>query len=492
MSFPSELISRSARLQVVAFRIIETGTYNTQFSRPFMTDMNEETMNKVIAGANQAMETGKQITPTLLAQVNDGKPIVTPTTQVEGAVEIPQGWSERRFRFLLTLDVHYAVGSVNRFHYTGYSSHMDYSHGHNLDPSMTFFINSVLRTATTKMMTPTQGLVQTERAVTSRHMIADANWQGAFQPQQKFMMRPEDVYMQMTTQEFMTGNDIIVDTRNMSQTNAAMSNLTNGLTHNFAASIMNAYAKASRVAPTYGNDDQCLTDAMRLLQVNNTNDDNPLVAAVANVRGSGIMQNNFTINDLMSIDPNAYNMIEFTPLTAEDSHYIHQAGQSNPWTGADAHTMAAVKISQALPALMAVTMIQNVRLVSTNHTPDGQPRTTITGLGFNQANLPQRNQTLADRFENEIVRDISFNNRLGYYLEISADSIGETRIKISLDGYPVEEFVTPSFADNLLTPIITTQQNNFVRIASDFNALLNELSPTGVNKYNPSIDPVHL
>lgn len=490
--FPHELLSHGSTLHVVAFRITETGTYNPQFGRPYMMDASKAQMDNVVDAANQAMEKGFQITPTVIAMANQGKPLVTPTTAPDAMVNIPNGWQERRFRFILTIDVKQNIGTVCRYYYTGYSSHRDYSHNHSLDPNMVFFVNSVIRSSMSRAMTPTQGEVTMERNLSSRHVIAEQNWEGAFSPNQKYMMRPEDVYVQMSSAELMGNTDRVLDTRPMAQQNAAMSNLTNGLTHNYASTIINAYARSSRVTPTYGNDNESLTDAALQLRVTNTSEENPLLSAVSQLRGAGITQNNFTIAELMKLDQNTWNQIDFAPLTPADMGIIHQVGQSSPWSGQDGQTMAAVKISQAMGALMAVTQLQNVRVISTNHTPEGQPTTTVVGMGFNQAQLPQRNQTLADRFNAEIVADISFNNMLGYYVEVNADAMGETRIKISIDNRSVEEFVSPTFADNLLAPIVTTNQNSFVRIASDFNSLLSDLSPAGTQQYGQSLDTSYL
>lgn len=482
--YPHEVINRASTIRVISFRIQETGTYNTQYARPYTTDMNRQSMQNIVDHTLQARARGQSVTPIMMADANNGKPIVEPVTRPEGTIEIPNGWTERRFRFMLVIESKFHVGGTNRLYYTGYSTHADMSYAGSIDPNMQFFINSVVRTRIMEMMTP-QGSAISENLMSGRHLISNNNWEGCLNPHQTFLMRPEDVFNQMQTSH-LGGNDVIIDTRNQAQRNATTSNLGNGLAHNYSSTIINSYLKAGDARPSYDTDGSEIFNDARRLSTNQ--DDNPLTMAIAQLRQYGLVTNTFTLNELTQIDINTPNVTEYFPLTQGDMGIIHAAGQTADWMSEDGITMAAVKIGQAIPALMSSVMLQKADIISTNSSIGGQPETKVVGVGINASNIPMRCQMLGTRFETELIRDISFNNCIPYYIEVKADVFGETRIRVSLNGGAIYDYAVPSFCDNLLTPIVTTDAMNSSRMGSDFSALLSDIGDNSININQPSID----
>lgn len=472
---PHELLNQSSTLRVVAMRIQEMGTYNDQYLRPYTTDVSQATMNKVVNLASEAKDRGEQITTLGLAAVNDGRPLVTPSTQPEGLATIANGWRERRFRFLMTVDQDFGIGGMNRFYFTGYSTHADHGYNGALDMDMQFYINSAIRTRFLEAVTPMAGLVKQENAVSNRHVIANNNWEGGMSPNQLYMLRPEDVYTTIHLGNTVRGGtDVYNDTRIQAQRTASMSDVNNNLAHNYAAKIINTYVAASSAQPTYANDSQnVITDAQKLCY---STVDNPLIVALSRVRDHGFISNSFTLKDLCRIDPNAYNQIQFFPLSPNDYGSLHSSGMTSDWHGQDGATMAAIKICQSVPALMGAMMLQNIAFTSTNSTMDAMFTTKVSFAdSMNKMDIPQRCQGFVTRFEQEILRDITVNNNISYYLEVRADAFGETWVKISFNNGAMYEYVVPSFCDNLISPIITPNNQHAMQLSSDFGSLLSDI-----------------
>lgn len=489
---PHELFDKSSTLHVVAMRIQETGTYNNQYLRPYTTDLDQRTMSKVVDMAGQAKETGQQITAIGMAALNDGKPIVTPSAAPEAMISIANGWTERRFRFLLIVDQAFHVGGVHRFYITGYSTHADAGYSGALDRDMQFFINSVVRTRIVEAVTPMHGVVTQEAIVNNRHVIANNNWEGSMAANQLYMMRPEDIYTTIGLSSMTRDtHDVWQDTRIMAQRTATTSDLSNGLPHHYASKILNTYIAASNVQPSYGNgDSNVISDAQKLCINDN---DNPFIVAISRIREFGYISNSFTINEMCRIDPNAYSKIQYAPLEQSDYSIIHSAGQTSDWHGQDGLTMAAIKICQAIPGLMGGLMLQNINFTSTNSTMDSMFQTRVSYAdSMNKENMPMRCNAFVTRFEQEVLRDVTVNNNIAYYLDVRADVFGETWVKLSFNGSALIEYVVPSFCDNLLAPIVTSNNQNALQISSDFGVLLNDIGETSFARTELDLTGMHI
>lgn len=483
---PFQVTNQSSRLEVVSFSIQETGTYNTQFLRPYETDINQRTMSRVVDLANNAASLGKTVTPVSLSAVNDGVPLVNPSTRPESQIDVPNGWHERRFRFLLVVDAFSYVGGVSRYYYTGYSSHSDYTFAGTIDPRMEFMVNSVIRTNILEAMTPLHGKVTRQNFVNGRHVIANNNWGGVLADKQTYMMRPVDIYTTMQVNDLASNNfDIVNDSRQQTQRAASMSEFYDALPHDYTSKIINSYITACSTTPTFssfnaggGSSQFCETAAAMCIPSN----ENPLMLAVAAQRDFGYISNTFTIDDLNKIDPNATHVTKFFPLDQADYSLIHSAGQTSDWHGEDGITLAAIKIGQAIPALLSSFMLQTINFVSTNNTVNGVPETRVAFAdGFNKEDLPRRSKAFVSRFEAELVSSFTFNNQLPYYVEVRANLLHETWIKISINGSPICDYVLPTFADSLYAPIVTNSHDRTQQLTSDFSALLSEIgSMTGV------------
>lgn len=493
---PYQIANQSATLQVVSFIIQETGSYNDQFLRPYETDISAATMSRIVNLASEAASTGRKILPTSLNQVNDGASLVTPSTRPEAKIEVPNGWSTRRFRFLLVVDATKHVGGTTRYYYTGYSEHNDCSINGQIDPRMQFYINSAIRTRITEAVTPMQGIIRQQTFTSGRHVIANNNWSGALANNQQYMMRPVDIYTNMELNDLRQQSyDVVNDTRIMSQREAAVSEFYDALPHEYTSKILNTYITAAAAAPTYGAfntaGDMSFANAAVGLSMPFASED-PLMPAIAAVRDFGLNTNWFTIGELNRIDPNADNVTKFFPLEAKDYSLIHTAGQTASWHGEDGVTLAAIKIGQAIPALLSTCMLQSVNFSSTNSTITTAPETTISFAdGFTKDNIPARCNAFITRFETEVLPTITYNNQLPYYLEVRANLLNETWIRISINGCPMYDYALPTFCDSLYTPVITSSFDRTQQVASDFSALLSEVggspqvmsAPDLVNSY---------
>jgi hypothetical protein len=80
------------------------------------------------------------------------------------------------------------------------------------------------------------------------------------------------------------------------------------------------------------------------------------------------------------------------------------------------------------------------------------------------------------RLEHEVLRDLSQNGMIDYYIEAHFDMVGQTVIKIAVGGNPLTEYTSASFADAMFVPVLTNTQNTLQNLAGDIMQIAESLN----------------
>lgn len=459
-------------MRVVSLHIQETGTYNQQYSRPYVTDIDQGTLNMVSDRVNRSIEHAEKITPMTLQGL--GNSIVQPSPTIQGNVSIINGWDQQKLRFILNVECEYASGGRSHFHYTGYTSYVGVStQSASIDPDMEFVVNSVVRTRITNSYTP-HGAVATENMVASKNVLCDPSWGGSMAPQQMYMMRPEDIINYKAVSHVLAGSPTkVIDSRHLVQKDINTSSTNNGLAHNYAASIINSHVQAFTHASISTDEGDILGEARRLVPEMM---DNPLLSALASLRASSVVGNVFTKRELERLDPNLNHVLFYTPLTVTDMHTVHRAGQTANWDGSDPNTVNAFTLSQAVPAIMSGLMLRSIAFTSTNSNITGQIFTSVSNsMDFSRQDVQARTAAFVHRLENEVIHDMTFGNNLSYFMSVTADLLGDIWITIAMDGNSPVDYVFPAFGNSILTPVITPDAHLASNTAENFGILMDHV-----------------
>ena len=197
----------------------------------------------------------------------------------------------------------------------------------------------------------------------------------------------------------------------------------------------------------------------------------PFINRISEVYGATNV-NKFTFNILKQIFPYAESVTVAKLLAPTQKQTVHVAGQTAEWSGADGVTHSATIISQAVPCIMMDLALTRLVFKSTNRSINCQPQTIFMDVhGFVSGDLSRQIEIFRVRLETELLNDITFNNALDYAIDMNVDLLGETWLSISINGSPVYDYVTPSFADALMSPVITTNNDVIRSLASDFDNL---------------------
>jgi hypothetical protein len=460
-----DLFVRSLMIQI-------TGTYNQLFLRPYTANADGSIINEL---TNRIHNTSAiNVAKPLLAGIASN--LIVPMTSPQAPVSVPNGWDIPRARFILIVDCQWTVGSASTLYIQGYTDYYGVSHSQAIDPKMRFYINSITTTVSSTMNTPF-GMQTYDNIHASSQLLWDPNW--AFSPNdpnRKISMRPMDVISGIQTQYLTPGLDYytinsFVDNRSFVLADPISSKRRNNLPVDYLASLINAYNHTKQNMNFTDNESNLYDSVKQQLQEDTAGED-PFIRKISRVNGVSLT-NEFTFDQLEKIDPNTRHNTKVITLGPAQISQVHQTGLTENWNGTDRQTIVATILAQSVPAIMMELLISKISFRTTNHDIGMQVTTIIEGVKtLNNTDMVQNYEMFKARLENELLRDITFNNQEPFMLHMKVDLFGETWISLSLGSEPAIDFVAPSFCDNLYSPIVTMDPNHFAAISADFESIM--------------------
>lgn len=464
-AYPTESI------QVAKLVVQATGTYNQQFRRPYQSIFDRDVVNSV---ANKLEQHRKLVASDFIAG-SDGQSFIQQTAAPESRIEIANGFSTPRLRFMLQLVARDRMGTETSYFFTGYTEYGDLSlQSHMIDPQMRFFINS--RTETRQMRRTTAiGTYVQNQVMNSDNVLIQRNYtanEGLFGSDKIYAMTPDKIFANLENEGLRMGanpGDMFFDTRLNLSGKPEFAKRRNSIAPAYAADLLNTYAQVS--ASEAGQDvNSTLITCQNHIRAEETSVD-PFFQFLMRRRQSEYgsftvaYDNSFSLGDLDALDPNTRNVLQVIPFVEGQ----HAAGLTAAWDASDRVTLMASTLAQALPGYMTQYFFGFVHLVSTNHTIGAQIQTNVVDVnGFNASHdMRGEVQAFIHQIENELLRPLTFNNQLSFSLEMRVDTMGETWIQIQLDVEPAVMYVAPTFCDALAMPVVTLDQNKLQGITDD-------------------------
>lgn len=465
-------INSSPTMLLESLKLQETGTYNTQFRRPFTAVMDAGTVQSLANRVDRLTQNdpSTSIQPGYVAGLCSG--IMVPNSSVEGEVAIHNGWQQRRFRFVLTVKVpSHFMDDIYIFQ--GYSEYFDISLQGSIDPNMNFFMNSYVRIQRNKSPQNTMGLVA-DRIVESQQFI-DGTVISPMANQVVKGLRPSDIIAGLQTgyMNNAMGGTIAYDTR-CSIGNDMVGNVRkNCIPSEYLARTITQHRSSQALADYgYGNEnifDRTWTSLAELEPY-----ENPLIRQLTDNRQIMKPRGSFTINDLIKIDPTFQSRIAYTPVA--QNAFISNTGIAAPLYGATVEVLMANMIAYGIGALMSEAGLCSVSFITSTMTPNGMVETKMLApgviMGTTTAELAYAK--FIDRFNTVLVPDLTKNNLIPFSATVEADMFNDVKISIMVEGSTMETFIFPLFCDSLNTPIVTQKQENFDNMVSSIDDILRQ------------------
>lgn len=500
-----------AQAKITKLLIYETGQYHQQYRRVFDTNPD----GYVVARFKEQLGQDRHYSPMSFTGIGQDflKPVAGVNPQTDG-IEINEGWNARRTRFMMEVEIDSAIGTKNRMIATGWTTHvgatpmgiaLGAAQRLAVDHQMQFFISTIIPIQTQTEYGP-MGQVVRHNVVAPSHVLADSNYTNIYNQNFLERMRPQDLFTQMSRTHIHGLRDnkgdipgvgkVLFDGRTAATNQASMSLRANVIPSTYLARVAENYSNAQTTTNDPRTAGRDLYTQARFFARETMVTDNELLKLLYEVRGepSGNM---FQFKDLLRLDPTVDQRVvgvvsgPTTRLTG-----LHEQGQSMEWYGRDNMTLAATIISQCVPGLMSELAITTIGFKMTNQmaatgmysavdasTHLGRmgyspPMMHYNAQGFSGQDMTQDLKAFELRFWGEVMRDLSIDNQLPFELQVDCSLMGETVVTLSLDGKPRISYVTPSFCDALLTPLLTPNKDHVVKVAEDFSLMLSAVIPS--------------
>lgn len=468
------MLQNQSALKLVSLMLQDTGTYNNMVSRPYHAMADANTLDNL----GRRIEDVTRVNP--LTKINGGLisglcgQLVVPSANWDSRIHIPNGWNEQRLRFVM--EVHYdSHFGTEVYFFQGYTEFKGISLNGTIDPDMVFFINSYIRVNRVFDSTGSYSGGFRDTIVESAQVI-DGRVHSTVNSA-VYTLRPEDLFTGIQSNYIGSMHDVygsgnVVDDRINKATDVIKSRRANAVPSNYLSKVVETYRQASSYADFGAGSDDIYSTAIQSSYEGNPYE-NPFIRTISDLRGMSNITF-FTMNDLARIDPTINTRTHYQRLM--ETVRLHRTGDTNDnWTAATLDTQLATIVTHSVSALMIENMIVSVGFHSTNLTLNGQLDTRLWpgGQAVTTADMRQYYTNFVRRFEAEVMPDITMNGTIPVDLVVHADLNGETRIDLSINGGPHEVFVTPSFCDALMAPVVTTNNNDYNGLVAGIEEIVN-------------------
>lgn len=469
--------------EVIKFLVIETGTYDQQWRRPYMTEISPMVQEQIVG----RYKNNNGTSPTGSVMTGVAESFLIPMRQPDREIQIVGGWGQTKYRVLLEVMTTSAAGNKTRQVIMGYTENVDKSILGSLNPNMPIHINNVV---TLRDFARTLGdgssLNQVGMANAS-HLLATNEFSGYRGPIE-YRTRPMDIFSYISQAAIAEGNpdansNDMYDTRTVNNVIPTKSERKNGTSAAFVSKVLGAMKQADITAQSDGSSGfDSMMEAQNLVSEYEAASDFFLQALKAHRRAPSIA-NYFTIGELESISANTKRVMHVVPVTADMAKRRYRAGENvdSDWGKTNDYVTTATILGNQLPGILMDCMLTQAIVSASNRTRlDGTITVQISKhASFADMNMAQYIMSAESRILTEIMLPLTRNNQRDVNIDMMVDLTGESRFTISLDGAPSREYVVPSFADALLAPVLTNNAQNAFDMAGDFRSLGDLITDAG-------------
>jgi hypothetical protein len=473
----------TASMRIKVLQIQATGTYGQQYSRPFQSQFTgaagSTNLSILDSVAERVVASRGGITGAMFS-TGPGVNLITPSATPERDIGIANGWGTKRLRFVLQIDRNDHMGTAQYISVSGFTDHADLSLSNRIDPRTRFYINSVSVANPVRIKNP-YGVTESIRPVSSNQLVVNRDSQGALVPgvATAYSIAPDSVFSTLQAAEYSKGlhGDSMLDTRPFLTGSPRLMQRQHNSAPQYCASILETWNSVNNASEFSHSSDRIMEECIQTLEAPMAQDD-PFISFLMrrNQQEYGYSSNfdgSFKYDDLLALDANVENVKHLVP----DIGGLHYAGQSCNWSSSDGITLAASALAQAVPSYMAQVGIDVFRFNATNNQVGGQILVLPVAVSGFGASMDQRAEVeaLCFRLKNEVLSSVTYGNQVSFTLEMHVDLYGETWIELSMNGESPGLYVSPTFADSLVVPTVTINNQRINGICHDLGAIFNKV-----------------
>ncbi len=487
-----------AKIKPLDFYFIPTGTYGQQWFKPLRTNADDSLISRLYEDTKGGSDLSIE------AVSKTASNIISPSNTPVGKADIINGWGQKRYRFILTMEV-----TVNDAVYVqiacGYTDNDNIS-GSLIDDSLRLYFNSI-QTFTRSFQPSARGIQTVLIPFDDTILIKPQNdpmsmMIGMNTPlshmnlnNESQLLRPQDVFNRLTFKAMLSGynysnnklpipSDIFSslktntnplvkeeDTRSVNNNSIKPSHRRNGNSSNYISTLLKSYKKAKIATgvdnqfdiATKATSDSNLTDKHiydnhALYQFSKVFKDYPKRGYISYkhlkllIPELPFVAKVFSLSKIKSIRPLA----------------DHTAVQSIASKTQEAY--ASTVLFNALPNLMGDSLLSQVSFFASNNYTDGLIK--FTWANKDPAKSLVRGITpYIDKFiyrlTNEVLVGLCHCGAIRFDLTIHADIYSDINICIGFGGNVPEPYSLPFFCDSLFSTVIGKNENDLEKLSSD-------------------------
>lgn len=486
-------------VRIAKLVVQQTGTYGQQYRRSYGINLTGALQNQL----EEAVVSMTKLAPATMVTSTDQ--LIVPTADPEAAIDIVNGWEVPRLRFFMRIEATDQMGGKTSTIVTGYTEYAELSFGNHFDPRMQFFINNVTQT---RLTTYNAGLGTVGRynVAFSHQLVSDsmhAERGYLSNPKKNYAMTPTSMFSNMSNLDLIgaaqfseEAGSMLMDTTSVVDGKAKHVNRTHGLGTQYMADMLNTYLGTKATmgeSGSYSTDDFYNTcrNTARAMDGGKEIFLDFIAGRHASIGWGGMGATSFNFNDLLVFDPGVTNVCEVIPISSGQ----HTHGQSDSWGSSGPEAVFASTLANGVSSLMSQFAFMSISFRSTNYASIQREHLTIfQGVNGLNNSLNQANELAAFRYrlETEVLNPLSYNNQMGYEVEVTADINGEIWMEITLDGYGRFMFVLPAFCDGMMTPMVTMNRGAFDKMTMSLAQLGEGLSEVKAHStMSPNQDGLH-
>lgn len=444
--------------------LIEVGDLEEQYRRPFKFSTDGDVLNSI---ESLVLSSGGNLSNDLfISTAADALRLSSDSEDVGIAGNVGRrAWREKRYRFIAEVELESFSArrrTASRAVVIGYTDRVDLSHNQLVADDLQMYVNSVVVIRDIEL-TDRRGnpYIKSKLVDSQQALLGDIDFDRG---NVDYMMRPFDLFNTVDTHRDTGRADDHIDYRCLFQHGVQLNSRNSNDSNRYLSRVVTADRQGLGNLETYADvimESSRETEAADILRPSQL-DSNLFLKAIAS-RSDYADNNYFDYQDLATFTPRGTmdDLDDVTKIVPMASNLLSY--ESEEWHGASPETMAAIQVCHAIPIIMLDCLFSYVAFtVSNRHSADNRVEfliddmTSYAGEGFDDR---QVFNTFESRAIREVFNVISANGYFDVRLEVSSEVGGMTRIELQIDDGPSTPYVFPSFADAMISPVITRDKN---------------------------------
>lgn len=455
--------------------------------------------------------------------------LLTPSSVPDSVIDISNGWQDRRYLFVLTIEEHYqGSNTIMERTYIGYTENYDVISPFStaLNDEQRLYVNSIIQVRRSKIKDPYSiGYRETSSLIGYDYIFSNGSRSHNFGGTHLAPVvplgaynAPGTIYNPLMTPPTMSLHALTPE--NVLRYDDVATRMRDVLPNDISQSIMgystinkvqfarrqNAIPKVymSSILDAVGAASALNHHTLKLAGMNIDDEASPMNSPASYCNEASPMQDtlmmnlskhcdiissgSFTIRDLKVIANRLEDVAQvFTSggITSQNSpmHYGHEMSgvDSAAWDDSTLETTTVYRLSQGIPSLMSMALISSIHFRVTNEVVTQMGTGWAWDIDGNQLSFlatlnPQEEINAVNFFKSQLevilLNPITGNRIMPLNLVCDISIVGNAYFLISINGGVSTPYVNPVFADSIMSSMVISDENTFSRISTDIKGVV--------------------